>query len=153
MLDEHARSLGVPSAAEVAEFDTDDIRITKGEVSVFGNAGHFQFVTTKDVVRQIVPIEAHDVSMANDLEWDRRLSELGLMRLSLSNVYCRHLGNSLNGEDLGMLASINEGPQPSRAKKVSASGPFVGLLHLLTKVPYGKRVLRFVYLSLFKVVG
>jgi hypothetical protein len=101
---EHFRSAGVTD--ERAGFPACDVKLTKGGVSAFVQARHFQFVTSKAVIRDALPLDDHHRPLGGARAWDLALTRLGYMRLSTDQPLVRHLGNSLRNEDLGEWAGF-----------------------------------------------
>ncbi len=98
VIDEHFRSVGAEMGTR--GYPEEEIRITRGGVSAYVGSSHFQFLTTRRVAREILPIEITTHPLGDDFRWDVGLGERGLLRLSLVEPLVVHLGNSLRGETL-----------------------------------------------------
>jgi glycosyltransferase involved in cell wall biosynthesis len=92
----HARSLG--DDEEVARkfySETESIRISKANKQFFAGAAHFQFVSKKDVLQEVLPIPA-ERPMGRVRLLDEMINEKGYLRLSLPHWYVHHMGNTLS---------------------------------------------------------
>jgi len=108
----HARSLG--DEEEVARKfygETESIRISKSGKHFFAGAAHFQFVSKKDILEEILPIPA-ERPMGRVRLLDEMVNEKGYLRLSLPGWHVQHMGNTL------------EGSHEPAAEKGSGSGGF-----------------------------
>ena len=96
ILAQHYSSIGLP-----ADFDagTDDVRITRNDVSVYMYGSHFQFLTRRDVAEKVLPLPLGDHPLGSDRLWDNGINDAGYLRLGLDKPYVRHIGNSLRGEE------------------------------------------------------
>jgi hypothetical protein len=105
-IEAHARSIdGLAPTVESTGFP--DMRLSRDGVSVFGLGSHFQYVTTKEVIRAVGPIPVAHSGLSNDERaWDERVRDLGYLRLALSEPYVQHLGNTLEGEDVSALEQV-----------------------------------------------
>jgi len=63
-----------------------------GNQQFFIGAGHFQFVASKSVLQQVIPIPA-DKPMGQVRRLDMAINELGYLRLSTPEWWVRHMGN------------------------------------------------------------
>ncbi len=103
ILDEHWRSVGHSRNPVFTEANAEDVRISKDGVRAYAYAGHYQFLTRRDVALQVLPLEGRQALAGDEKEWDARINRLGLLRLSTEEPLVRHLGNTLNEEELGLL--------------------------------------------------
>jgi hypothetical protein len=105
----HARSLGQEEAEARGNFEKqEDVRVTIRRVSDSANqqtnqptnqqffigAGHFQFVTRKSILQQVLPIPA-EKPMGQVRRLDVAINERGYLRLSTPEWWVRHMGNVL----------------------------------------------------------
>jgi glycosyltransferase involved in cell wall biosynthesis len=92
---EHARSLGKLDTIE-SDLQLNDYRLTRGDVSAYATATHFQFMVRTDVVRRILPLP-YDRPMGPVVaEFDRAMNQGNLIRLSVTERVVQHLGNTLS---------------------------------------------------------
>jgi hypothetical protein len=103
----HARSLGQEEAEARANYDSQtdmvlsitNLRSPITNHRLFIGAGHFQFVARKSVLMDVLPIEA-DKPMGQVRRLDVAINERGYLRLSTSQWWVRHLGNTLGHPEL-----------------------------------------------------
>jgi glycosyltransferase involved in cell wall biosynthesis len=92
---QHARSLGADEAKARTHFETNDAVCIfyKGQKYHVG-AAHFQFVALKSVLQSVMPIPSRR-PMGEVRLLDVALNERGYLRLSTSQRWVEHLGNTL----------------------------------------------------------
>ena len=74
----------------------EDIRLTCRGVQAYVGAHHFQFVTRKCVLQELVPFRVTaPLIHRDDREFDTALDKAGYMRLTTTSQYTHHLGNVL----------------------------------------------------------
>lgn len=117
-----------------------------GELEAIGGADHFQFVCFKDTILRALPADWSGKLMGHMIELDEALDGLGLLRLSTTQRYTRHLGNSLSpaiSQELRSLGLSVEGESraPARRKK-----------HWTLYLPGSRRLLRSAYNRLFNIL-
>lgn len=103
----HARSLGQEEAEARENFGKqEDLRIEDRRLVIedqgthhlslstryYVGAGHFQFITRKSVLQQVLPIPA-DKPMGQVRRLDVAINERGYLRLSTPEWWVRHMGN------------------------------------------------------------
>ena len=85
--------------------DLEDTLLEYKGVQAMGSANHFQFVGYREVLMQGLP-ESWDQRLMGDMvEFDRRLDQLGYLRLSTPGRFVRHIGNTIN-EELSQEAEL-----------------------------------------------
>lgn len=90
-----------------------DIRLEKDGVRALLGACHFQFVTLRSVVRAMLPFEAKVLlngnvnAVGSEVELDQKIEQMQLLRLSTTDVYVHHLGNTLTPEWREWLEKLN----------------------------------------------
>lgn len=106
----HARSLGQDEAEARAYHEAhEDICLHFQGQRYYVGAGHFQFVARKRVLQSVLPIPSQR-PMGQVRSLDRALDEQGYLRLSTSDWWVQHLGNTLEG--LGTLAGAARRQNP-----------------------------------------
>ncbi len=93
----HARSLGKSEeeAQEIYQSHQDILLSYKGQKWVVG-AGHFQFIAYRKVLQEVLPIPSQR-PMGQVMALDAAINEKGYLRLSTTNWWVQHLGNTLAG--------------------------------------------------------
>jgi len=150
-LSEHARSLGYPLPT-VEGVGCRDLKVTKAGVSAFGFGSHFQYVTTREVIRASGPLQVGATGLSkHELSWDHRISELNLLRLALVKPYVRHLGNTLQEEDLIELERVAGSNIPERRMRDAPRlSPPARFFSLLIKIGLFRRVVKRLERSMYE---
>lgn len=107
VLAEHWDSLGANRDKLVASLSDRDVLLTANGVRAFAYAGHFQFLTRREVALKVLPLEGKRALAGDEKEWDRRINELGLLRLSTEQPLVRHLGNALSNSEMAELSALH----------------------------------------------
>jgi len=93
----HARSLGQSEAEAQSHFDAQvDICLQYQGGRYYIGAGHFQFVARRDVLQRALPIPS-ERPMGQVRSLDKALNDAGYLRLSTSDWWIQHLGNTTQG--------------------------------------------------------
>lgn len=93
----HARSLGAEENAMRDRYrEGEDIRITRNGKTFYVGAGHFQFITRKDVLKQVLPVPSRR-PMGEVRLLDIAIDKAGYLRLSMPEWWVQHVGNQLVG--------------------------------------------------------
>lgn len=94
----HTRSLGMEEAeARKKFFEMEDVYIEYQGVPTFLGAGHFQFVSPRSALQEVMPFP-YIMPMGNERYLDEKINALGYLRLSLAKMFVQHLGNRLPPE-------------------------------------------------------
>ena len=95
----YMRSLG-DSEEKARQFyaDTESIRLSTAGGHYFVGAAHFQFVSKKEVLQELLPIPA-ERPMGRVRLLDEMINRKGYLRLSLPDWYVHHMGNTLSESD------------------------------------------------------
>lgn len=119
-----------------------------GICEMIAGANHFQFVSPKQVILQALPKDWTGKLMGAMIELDEAVDRLGYLRLSTTQRYARHLGNSLSQEARQEAASLglptNAIPKPGarRGRK----------RHPLLRIPGSRRIFSAIYNRLFDLL-
>jgi len=94
----HQTSLG-KSEAEYYSGSRQDTRVTFQGTSAYLSAQDFQFLTTKDVIRQVLPLRveegAEDYDPIYSPVFEAKIDRAGYWRLSTADYLVHHMGNSV----------------------------------------------------------
>ena len=95
------------------------LRITAGERQYYVGAGHFQFVTRKEALAKVGPLDA-DRPMGQVRQLDEAINALGFLRLSTPDWHVQHIGNTMPDESFftnngGRIEAVERPKTPSRS--------------------------------------
>ncbi len=96
ILREHGRSIGIPEEPRPRKsiLKGRDFRLTyQGKVAYIG-AGHFQFMTRRDLLQKIIPLPSEQ-PMRGERALDIAVNEMGYLRLTTEKPLVLHMGNRL----------------------------------------------------------
>lgn len=99
---DHARTLGKLETVQ-EDLDKDDYRITRGGVTVYATATHFQFMVKSETVRKYLPFASDRPMGDNVAQFDRAIDEDQFLRLATAERVVRHVGNTLDLEFIHSL--------------------------------------------------
>jgi glycosyltransferase involved in cell wall biosynthesis len=123
-----------------------------GFCEAIGAANHFQFVSPKKVILQALPAGWTGKLMGSMIELDEAIDNLGYLRLSTTQRYARHLGNSLNEtvcHEAGNLGlTIETGAISSPARQTGKGRK----KHWLLRIPGSRKVFVSIYNRLFDIL-
>ncbi len=149
---DHARSLAKLDQVE-EDLSALDTRVTRGAVSAYATATHFQFMVRAAVIRPFLPFP-YDRPMGESVaNFDRAIDQTGLLRLAVTERSVRHIGNTLDEQFLAELPEYLRDGRPVGGQK-SAAGPrsnplaewgpvkrvLLGLYNRIFQLYYGRRV-------------
>ncbi len=126
----------------------EDISLTYKGVSTLASAGHYQFVTRKDVILQALPGVWQNQLMGKMRELDLQIDLMGYLRLCTDPATIRLLGNVINPE---MAEQINQYGFSVVSSEVE-SQPLT-LKTRFMRLPLVKRIAYFLYNRLFKIIN
>lgn len=108
----HSRSLGAQEAKARAHYDSiEDLVVTHQGSRYYIGAAHFQFVAPKTVLSSLLPIPSNR-PMGQVRLLDIALNQAGYLRLSMPDWWVRHMGNTLEDNDMGETSgSYSRAPQ------------------------------------------
>jgi glycosyltransferase involved in cell wall biosynthesis len=136
----HARSTGwEEERAREAYPQGEDIRFEYKGVATYLGAGHFQFVSRKDVLMSVLPLPT-EVAMGNERYLDIQINDKKLLRLSLTNMHVQHMGN------YPLLRVIDDINHRAKVKKGST---LQKLVYRLLDVALIKKILLYVHGRIF----
>lgn len=132
----HARSLGVATEAEGRKLyaANDDVVIQYNGASYYVGASHFQFLARKEILQSVLPIPSHR-PMGQVRSLDILINEKGYLRLSTSEWWVEHMGNTQVLE-----VESDDGKLPE-------TNPKKGFLH----IPVIRRFLLWVHNAIFRL--
>lgn len=120
-----------------------------------GSANHFQFAGWKTRLLQALPDQWSGKLMGAMIELDEAIDQAGYLRLSTSQRFVRHIGNTLSADILKTARSLNlvtatdtdNGlPVVSASPRINRKRPW------LLRIPGSRRVLSGLYHRLFKIL-
>ena len=95
-IEHFAESLGKQVSKYLLKFrEYPQCRLTYNGCSAYVSSTHFQFLTTPKLFRTLLPLISLETRQC--LGPDSLANKAGFLRLSTSNIYVYHMGNSLNG--------------------------------------------------------
>jgi glycosyltransferase involved in cell wall biosynthesis len=113
----HSRSLGHEEAKARQHYDSvQDLRLQLGGEPFFIGAGHFQFVARKKVLQKILPIPSNR-PMGEVRSLDVAVNAAGYLRLSTSQWWVQHMGNTRAGIPGGAGDRPQAGPRKTQRWK------------------------------------
>jgi glycosyltransferase involved in cell wall biosynthesis len=83
-----------PSEYETFQKGRNDVMLTTNGVNAYATASHFQFITKKEVVDKIFPIQ-YSGPFSDTQPFDKDMEDLGLWRLSTTEYLVHHMGNHI----------------------------------------------------------
>jgi len=89
----------------------EDILISKGLVSAYVSADHFQFLTKKDILKSLLPFKVtRPLASDDDYQLDAKMDSAGFWRLSTAEYFVHHIGNRFpdSSIDLDWVFKDNE---------------------------------------------
>jgi Glycosyl transferase family 2 len=132
----------------------EDIALKYQGVEALVSAHHFQFVTPRQVMLEALPQEWVGQLMGQMSVLDKKVDDLGYLRLSTRQQTVRLLGNSLNAEMAAEVAQL--GLEVKSASGRSGRRPFskpTSLGTRLARLPGVQRVARFFYNRLYDLIN
>lgn len=124
-----------------------------GKIEAVGAANHFQFVARKEVLLKALPAEWTGRLMGAMVEFDEEIDRMGLLRLSTTQRFTRHMGNALSPdleEDIRQIGLSL--PQSSTGKGSQTAGKEAARKHWLLRIRGSRRVLSWLYNRLFDIL-
>jgi glycosyltransferase involved in cell wall biosynthesis len=121
------KSLGeTPEAFEHRVRGRRDVLLSRGTVSAYVSASHFQFTTFGQVLRSVLPLETTIPLGDDDLQLDYGLLQAGFWRLSTTEYLVHHMGNRLPDfqNELEWVRTENIAPKMTFKRKHSHRAKF-----------------------------
>ncbi len=138
----HAQSLGLEEAEARTKYEKgEDVQFTMNGATAFLGAGHFQFVSPRPVLEAVMPFP-YIMPMGNERYLDKKVNELGFLRLSTANMYVRHIGNRASDTLLKDIGRLAQTARPAGRKPV--------LQRIAQWAPL-KKILLFLYGRIFRM--
>jgi len=112
----HAGTFGGDEGAARAFYERHQSNcIYSGDQKFYVGAGHFQFLAPRHVLQQALPLPSSR-PMGDVRQLDVAINELGYLRLSTSEWWVEHIGNSLHGWQPGEKSLARSVDEPRRAR-------------------------------------
>lgn len=113
----HSRSLGKAEAEARAHFTgRQDLCLHYQGQKYFIGAGHFQFVARRTAIQSILPVPS-ERPMGQVRSLDSALNAAGYLRLSTTQWWVQHVGNSLQGLEQIQAAGVPASPKAASLPK------------------------------------
>jgi len=91
----HLEGIGFSSDEyEKRQKNRKDVLLTRGQISAYATASHFQFLTTRNVVKKLFPADTRK-PLGDATQFDVEMQKLGNWRLSTEDYLVHHMGNRL----------------------------------------------------------
>jgi hypothetical protein len=91
--EEHLSSLGRTQAETSRDYASGrDYRLVHGGREAYAGAAHFQFMTRREVLREVIPLPSEQ-PMRGERALDIAVNNMGLLRLTTTQPLVQHLGN------------------------------------------------------------
>ena len=108
----HIEALGAPSGEyERRMQNRNDLLVERDSVKAYATASHFQFVTRRQVLEKLFPVEA-ELPLGGDLQFDNEMLDLGWWRLSTEKYLAHHMGNRLPNLKAEIPWPFEPNPEP-----------------------------------------
>ena len=115
-------------------------------LQVYPAANHFQYIARRDVLLAALPVDQIDNMMAPMVELEKGVDRQGLLRLSTTQRFVRHIGNVVSPELADELRSIGidiEGKKVSRRPR----------RHWILEIPRMRPLLERIYGKLYDILN
>ena len=126
----------------------EDMVLTYKGVTTLASAGHYQFVTRKEVILQALPGVWQSQLMGKMRELDLQMDLMGYLRLCTHPATIRLLGNVIDPEMAEQINQYGFSITPSEVEDQKMT-----LKVRLMRLPIVKRAAYFLYNRLFKVIN
>jgi glycosyltransferase involved in cell wall biosynthesis len=127
----------------------------KTSCEAIGSANHFQFAGWKTRLLQALPDQWSGKLMGAMIELDEAIDQAGHLRLSTSQRYVRHIGNTINPEMIKLAQSYNLIPTSEQSNLPASISTNLGSIRKrpwLFRIPGSRRTLSWIYHRLFKLL-
>ena len=126
----------------------EDVRITYKGIQTYVSAGHYQFVTVKDRILKVLPIEWKSNLMGQMRELDIAIDEQKFLRVSTTPATVRLLGNKINQEGAEFIREFD-----INIEGVEESPQMAKWVIRLFRIPFIRKIAYFFYQRLFKIIN
>ena len=126
----------------------EDVRITYKGIQTYASAGHYQFVTVKDRILKVLPIEWKSNLMGQMRELDIAIDEQKFLRVSTTPATVRLLGNKINKEGAEFIREFD-----INIEGVDESPKMAKWIVKLFRIPFIRKIAYFFYQRLFKIIN
>ena len=150
---EYVKGLGFgeEAIAKYTQAQLPAVRAKLSQVSALLTASHMQFMISREIARQIVPIPAEwALSPEEDQTLNRKVDEAGFLHLSTLKAYVIHMGNNYDPSLRAELSNAYARAEKAQGKDNPAQD---GLLERLARIPRLRRHLRKLYKRLFQALA
>jgi len=153
VLEAHAKSIGLP-VPKVKLGACEDLLLMKNGVKAYGFGSHFQYLTSRDVIKEVGPLKVGTSGLSKaERSWDDRLAELGYLRLAIEKPLVYHMGNTLAGEEVELLQKLSQAPLEIKPANQNRPPDFLAsFFALLIRLKWIKSILLRLQRSLFEAL-
>ena len=134
-----------PDAHLEATKDQQDPRLTIAGVSAYAAANHYQYLAPRQVLLNAMPQQWTGKLMGHMIELDEAIDGQGLLRLSTTHRFTRHIGNVISPEFAEEIRQM--GIDVSGVEVAHRSRP-----HWLVRIPRVRPVLNWIYGKLYNIL-
>lgn len=159
IVDQYCISIGATDEQAAKFYKKPLPAVTKRESGIRAviGASHMQFLTSRNVARQVVPLPASKGLLRSEtMGFDYKIDELGYLHLSTLEPYVYHMGNTLNKRLIDEVKSIIGDSSTMKftpKKAVSFDSTLQRWLSALVRRPRYKRLFLRIYNTLFRVLN
>jgi glycosyltransferase involved in cell wall biosynthesis len=124
-----------------------------GLIEAIGSANHFQFVAYKQVLLQALPHKWSGRLMGSMVEFDEAVDSLGYLRLSTTDRFTRHIGNTISADIVDEAEELGiEIDGQFYAGEQATAGLRSRQRHFILRIPGSRRVLSSIYNRIFDIL-
>jgi hypothetical protein len=125
------------------------------QCEAIGSANHFQFAGWRNRLLEALPDQWSGKLMGAMIELDEAVDQAGYLRLSTTQRFVRHMGNTISPDLLKTAQSLNLSTtnlQGDNQGAISAESRRQRKRPAILRIPGSRRVLSWVYHRLFKIL-
>tara|TARA_B110000438_G_scaffold302756_1_gene361497 strand:+ start:20038 stop:21060 length:1023 start_codon:yes stop_codon:yes gene_type:complete len=153
----HQLSLGKEKTAYMRNINNRiDTKIIRDNVSAYICAQDFQFTTTRDVIKKVLPLDVRHKREYYDPIYspvfESKVNELGFWRLSTEKYLIHHIGNSFESLDDELLLLKHNSNNNKITLNKKNEGKKYSIFKRILLNQYVRKVLKFFYSKLYNLL-